>query len=171
MAEAIQPECRFVIKQIRGQLKMLNRHIAQIDKKIKELIKKEPELARRYEILISIKGIGPVTAITLIADLEELGACSSKEIAALVGVAPMNWDSGLLLGKRITKGGRSHVRSNLYMAAMSARNTNPDMKTFYDRLVGDGKKAMVALVAVMKKLVILANTLIREDRLWVEKYA
>ena len=119
------------------------------------------------EILLSVPGIGLVTAITLIASLDELGACTDKQIAALAGLAPMNRDSGMMRGQRHIKGGRQGVRNTLYMAAISAsRGCNPPMKTFYDRLIANGKKAKLALTAVMRKLVILANTLLKENREW-----
>ena len=102
----------------------------------------------------------------LIAEMTELGACSRTQIAALAGVAPMNWDSGLIRGRRIIKGGRASVRAVLYMAALSAIRTNPGLSAFYRRLVKSGKKPKIALTAVMRKLVVLTNTLIKEDRTW-----
>jgi transposase len=104
--------------------------------------------------------------MTMIAELDELGACSRGQIAALVGVAPMNWDSGRLRGRRIIKGGRRGVRSVLYMAALTATRCNPGLKKFYDHFIQNGKKPKVALTAVMRKLAILANILITENRTW-----
>ena len=102
----------------------------------------------------------------MIAELNELGKCSRTQIAALLGVAPMNWDSGLLRGRRIIKGGRAPLRAVIYMAAVAAIRANPDIKTFYQRLRDNGKKPKVALTAVMRKLVILANTLGNQNRTW-----
>jgi len=159
-----------VCKMLRAQQKMLERHIKRIDKEMESLIGTDEHLLRRYEILLSIPGIGAVTASQLLAEMLELGQCTGKQICALAGVAPMNWDSGQRRGKRAIKGGRQHIRNNLYMAALSACQHNDDLKAFYQRLInpqqGEGKKKKVALVAVMRKLLVLANTLIRNDRCW-----
>ncbi len=152
----------------------LNDHLRGIGKRIKRmecevitLIKADSALWRRHEILTSIPGIGPVVAVTLIALLDELGSCSAKQIAALVGVAPMNCDSGQMHGARRIRGGRPNVRSILYMAAVSAaRCVRSDLRVFYQGLINRGKPAKVALTAVIRKLAILANTLIAEDRTW-----
>ena len=161
-------ESAFLRRDLAQLLNSLNKHIASLEAEIMRLVSQDEELARRYQILISIPGIGPVVAASLVAGLAELGTCSEKEIAALVGVAPMNWDSGKMRGQRRIKGGRAQVRKRLYMAALSAaaRGANPDLKIFYDKLKARGKKTKVALTAVMRKLIILANTLIRENRLW-----
>ena len=155
-------------RELGNQLRNTERHIARLDKMIAATIASDPALARRYEILLSVPGIGTVAASALTALLDELGSCTNKQIAALVGVAPMNWDSGQMRGKRAIKGGRASVRKLLYMPAMVAatRNINPDLAAFYHRLIASGKPAKVALVAVMRKLVIIANRLVAEDRLW-----
>lgn len=144
------------------------RHIARLDRMIAATIAADPELARRYEILMSVPGIGAVAASGLTTLLDELGDCTDKQIAALVGVAPMNWDSGQMRGKRVIKGGRASVRKLLYMPAMVAatRNINPDLAALYRRLIARAKPAKVAIVAVMRKLVIIANALVAQDRLW-----
>lgn len=159
-------EHRLAGRQLRARLKMTKRHIKALETEIHKLIAASPALVRRADILASIPGIGSVGVMTLIAELEELGACSRTQIAALTGVAPMNWDSGQLRGRRIIKGGRAHVRSVLYMAAVAATRCNPGLKAFYRRLIETGKKPKVALTAVMRKLVILANSLITENRKW-----
>ena len=153
---------------LRSQIKMMERHIKKLEEKMMELIKTVPTLKRHYEILCSMPGIGEITATCLLSDLPELGACSAEQIAALAGLAPMNWDSGDMRGKRMIKAGRKTVRNSLYMSAMSAKCCNPDMVMFFDRLVQNGKKKKVALVAVMRKQVVLANALIRDNRLWTE---
>lgn len=157
-----------VLKRIlKSQLKSLERKIEQLEREVMARMQADPVLSRRYDILTSIPGIGPVVAMTLIAFLDELGCCNPKQIAALVGVAPMNWDSGLMRGQRHIRGGRARVRNALYMSAVSAaRSTKSDQKIFYDRLRANGKPAKLALTAVIRKLAILANTLIIEDRQW-----
>ena len=157
---------RLVAGQLRTQIAMLERHIKALGLATARAIKNDPTLAGLYRILVSIPGIGAVTATTLIAELNELGRCSRTEIAALLGVAPMNWDSGQMRGRRIIKGGRAPLRAALYMAAVSAIRCNPDLKAFYQRLRDNGKCPKLALTAVMRKLVILANTLVKEDRTW-----
>ncbi len=138
---------------------------------IRKIIASDEALMRRYDILVSIPGIADITAMGLIGLLSELGTCTDKEIAALVGVAPMNWDSGEMRGRRAIRGGRAAVRKLLYMPAMVAvgRGVNADLQTFYERLRANAKPAKVALVAVMRKLIILANTLIFENRKWAPK--
>ena len=161
-----------VLKRLlKRQLAFAERQLRELEKAIAALIAAEQRLKRRCEILTSIKGIGPVAAATLVACLAELGLLSGGQIALLAGVAPVNCDSGEMRGKRHIRGGRAHVRKVLYMAAIAAARSNPDMKTFYTRLRAAGKAAKVALTAVMRKLVILANTLIREDRHWVPTHA
>lgn len=156
-----------VVKRcLKSQIKMMKRHIEKLEEEILELIKTIPTLMRRYDILCSIPGIGDVTASCLLSDLPELGQCSAEQIAALAGLAPMNWDSGDMRGKRMIKAGRKTVRNSLYMSAMAAKRANPDMAGFFDRLVQNGKKKKVALIAVMRKQAVLANALIRDDRLW-----
>ncbi len=159
-------EHRLAGRQVRARLVMIERHLKALEAAIHEIIVANPALAQRAAILMSIPGVGPIAAMTMIAELGELGACSRTEIAALTGVAPMNWDSGQLRGRRIIKGGRAHVRAVLYMAAVAAIRCNPSLKAFYKRLAEKGKKPKVALTAVMRKLVIIANALITENRLW-----
>lgn len=159
-------EHRLVGRQLRARIAMIERHLKALEAAIHEIIAAHPALAQRAAILMSIPGVGPIAAMTMIADLGELGTCSRTEIAALTGVAPMNWDSGQLRGRRIIKGGRAHVRAVLYMAAVAAIRCNPSLKAFYKRLIEKGKKPKVALTAVMRKLVIIANALITENRVW-----
>ena len=165
-AAAESPVLKRLIKR---HLALAARSIAALEKAIAALIASQVQLKRRFEILASIKG--PVAATTLVACLSELGLLTSGKIAMLAGVAPINCDSGEMRGQRHIKGGRAHVRSVLYMAAISAARCNPDLKSFYARLRAGGKAAKVALTAVMRKLVILANTLIRENRHWVPAHA
>ncbi len=122
----------------------------------------------KNRILQSIPGIGPIVSQTLLIDLPELGMLNRREIAALVGVAPINRDSGQFRGKRTTWGGRSRVRSALYMAALVAARHNPTIKTFYRRLRDAGKPAKVALTACMRKLLTILNTMIANGTPWKE---
>lgn len=147
-------------------IEAMQQHIDRLEKEIEQRIKADATLKHRRAILTSIPGIGPVVAAALLADLDELGACSNKAAAMLVGLAPIARESGQTSGKRHIRGGRGQLRAVLYMAAVSARTHNPQLKQFYDRLVAAGKEGKVALTAVMRKLVVLANTLIRENRTW-----
>lgn len=156
---------------LKVQLEACAKLIASIEAAVAALLAKDAGLKRRFEILASIKGVGPVLAATLAACLPELGMLDGKQIAALAGVAPMNCDSGDMRGQRRIKGGRAPVRNALYMGAVTASRCNPDLKAFFCRLREAGKAAKLALTAVMRKLVRLANTLIREDRLWTPKHA
>jgi transposase len=148
--------------------------IARIEKEIARLIKTDPGLERRYKIVLSIPGIGPVAAAALVIELSELGTCSSKQAAMLAGLAPIACESGESKGARHIRGGRANVRRSIYMAAVSAISHNKPLKAFYERLTGAGKQPKVALTAVMRKLVVIANTLITQDRFWeaeAPKYA
>jgi transposase len=161
-----------VLKRLlKAQLEAQARLLEALKNAIAALLAKDAGLHRRYELLTSIKGIGPIVAVTLVACLSELGVLAGAQLAALAGVAPINCDSGERRGQRHIKGGRAHVRSALYMAAVSAIRCNPDLKAFNARLRAAGKAPKVALTAVMRKLVLLANTLIREDRHWMPKHA
>ena len=145
---------------------MAERHLAALDAEIRQLLRREPELKHRFEILTSIPGIGLISAATMIAELDELGQVNAPQIAALVGVAPMNCDSGAMRGQRRIRGGRSSVRNTLYMAALAAVRSNRDFAAFYERLRNNGKPFKVAITAVIRKLAIIANTLITENRKW-----
>lgn len=152
---------------LQGVVDSLDTEIDGLDAKISNTIEVDAELAHREKILRSIPGIGKVTATLLCAEMPELGSLHRREAAALVGVAPFPDDSGKWAGLRRIKGGRTAVRNVLYMAAMVAVKYNPDMKKFYEHLkVHKGKKHKVAVVAVMRKMIILANVLLREDRMW-----
>ncbi len=117
---------------------------------------------------MSIPAIGIITAMTLLADMPELGALNDKQAASLMGVAPIARDSGAFKGKRHIRGGRALVRQAVYMAALVATRFNPDMKRKYKTLIEKGKPPKLALTAIMRKLIILANALIRDNRTWTE---
>jgi transposase len=164
-------QAAFLRKELRGRLKGLEGHVARLETEIAARIAADPALARRYEILLSIPGVGPGVAANLLIDLAELGTLNRHAIAALAGVAPFADDSGDATGQRHIRGGRAGPRRALYWAALSAARHNPDLSAFYKRLRERGKKPKLALTAVMRKLVILANTLLKENRLWVDHCA
>ena len=153
--------------------RLLDSTIADLDQRLLELetaiqayIKSSAELTRRDRILRSIPGIGPITSAMLCATMPELGAVGPRKAASLCGLAPFNDDSGKRSGPRRIKRGRFTPRRTLYMAATTAIQRNPDMKRTYERLVAKGKEHKVALVAVMRKLVVLTDALLRADRTW-----
>lgn len=142
------------------------RHIERLDAEIGARIDAVPALRRRAEIMTSIPGIGPVTAHALIAGLDELGRCSGKQAAMLAGLAPVANDSGTRTGHRSIRAGRAAPRRALYMAALSACRYNPHLSLFAKTLRAAGKPSKVILVAVMRKLLVLANALITQNRTW-----
>jgi transposase len=151
--------------------KALQADIALLDRHIAEFIDASTELKARNAILRSMKGVGPVLAHTLLALLPELGELTRKQIAALVGVAPFEDQSGKRQGVRFIQGGRAAVRAPLYMAALVAGTHNPVIKPFRDRLRQAGKKPKVAIVAVMRKLITTLNALVRDGVKWQPKTA
>ena len=148
------------------RLARLKADLLLLDKRLAEMIAADPDLACRYERLTSMPGVGPVLAFTLLAMLPELGRISRKQIAALVGLAPYDFDSGKLRGHRSIYGGRMPVRNVLYMAALSACRYNPALKAFRDRLAAAGKKPKVIIVAVMRKMITTLNAMLRDSVLW-----
>lgn len=154
------------LQSIKRLIKLFSQEIERLEKKINELIASDSTLQEKVNRLITVKGFGPIVALTLTADLPELGTLSHKEISALVGVAPFCRDSGAMKGKRSIWGGRSSARSALYMAALSAIHHNPPIKAFYERLLQKGKAKKTALVACMRKLLIVANSMIRNNADW-----
>jgi len=142
---------------------VLKAEIKRLDQEIMKFMKEHADFGEQEKLLRSAKSIGPVTAATLLADLPELGKLDRKEIAALVGVAPMNQDSGKKRGYRKTKGGRPDVRSVLYMSALSAIRYNPVIKAQYDQLVKRGKLKKVAITACMRKMLTILNAMMRDQ--------
>ena len=147
---------------------LLARQIDAFDQRIRELITSDPDTDRRYRILTSIPGIGPVSAAALCCWMPELGSIGNRQAAALLGVAPFARESGLQKGTRRIRGGRRRPRNVLYMAALTAMRHNPDLQRVFLRLTAAGKSHKVALVAIMRKLVVLANALLRDGRPWAE---
>jgi transposase len=149
-ANLVQESCRVMIDTINQQVQL-------ITEQINAFIEQDPGLKIKKEILKSIPGIGDITANELLVLLPELGTLSRRQIASLAGVAPMANDSGTFKGYRATGYGRSDIKPILFMAAMAARNSNSSLKSFYNRLIEAGKKKMVALTALMRKIIVIAN--------------
>lgn len=152
--------------QLESHIQWLQTEIAQLNDQLRNLILACPLWQAKEKILASVPGVGPVTTLTLLADLPELGTLNRQRIAALVGLAPINKDSGKLKGKRRIFGGRASVRCVLYMAALSASKSNPVIRDFYLRLLAKGKAKKVALTACMRKLLTILNALIRDQKPW-----
>lgn len=173
MTERIRLKCRFqqqdiplLKRQTKALLAHVDRQIAGLDVEVAALIGQQTESQGKMDILTSIPGIGKLTAFVILALLPEIGGLDRKNVASLAGVAPMTRASGQWVGKAYIKGGRRQLRHALYMPALTATRFNPDLKTMYDQLRGAGKPAKVAIVAVMRKLVELANALVKADRKW-----
>lgn len=160
-----------VSESVQCHITYLERMLSEIDSDIDQALESSPIWQVKNDLLRSVKGVGPVVSRTLLADLPELGHLSRQEIAKLVGVAPLNDDSGKRNGQRHCWGGRSNVRSALYMAALSAKRWNPTLKKFYDQLISRGKAKKVALTACMRKLLTILNAMIKQNKPWDEKLA
>ena len=152
-----------VVKLNRSLINQIKKQIEKLDLLIKEHIEQSPRLSAKAEKLTSIKGVGLRTAALLLAQMPELGQLNRREVAALVGVAPFNRDSGKMRGKRAIYGGRRPVRHGLYMAALVAARHNPILRQFYLRLRATGKPAKVALTATMRKLLIVLNSALKPN--------
>lgn len=155
-----------VLDDVEAHLRWLDEHIAEIDRELDGRIRSSPAWRAKDDLLAGVPGIGPVLRRTLLAGLPELGQVSGRTIAALVGLAPRADDSGQRAGIRRITGGRRQVRAVLYMAALSARRYNPTLEALADRLKAAGKKPKVILVAVARKLLVIANALIRNGTPW-----
>ena len=140
--------------------------MARVDNDLHERLKQSPVWRAKDELLRSVPGVGPVLSMTLLASLPELGKLNRKQIAALVGVAPLNRDSGDRRGTRTIWGGRADVRRGLYMASVTAIRCNPVIRDFWERLRKAGKKPKLALVACMRKLLVTLNAMIRSGIPW-----
>jgi transposase len=157
---------KVVLTQMRARLRQVERQIDQIDLELQRLVTKDPGLARRYEILMSVPGIGPIAAVAMIAEMPELGDMTGKEAASLAGLAPITRESGKWKGRSKIGGGRRGLRTMLYMQALVSIRYNTELGQVYRALSDAGKPAKVAITAVMRKLLVLANALIRDDRKW-----
>lgn len=158
------PRTFYVSESIQLIVDVLKKELAGITKQIEELITLDPVLKQKQTTLRTIPGIGPIIANELITLLPELGKLNRREIAALVGLAPLANDSGQFRGYRRTSHGRQGVKPLLFLAAMAARNSHSSLKTYYESLIGRGKLKMVALVALMRKIIIMANARLKDDQ-------
>lgn len=164
MPEALQPSIDRIIET-------LDREIASLELLIQNAVEQHAAWRHKRDLLTSMPGIGLSVASTLIGDLPELGSLSRRQIAALTGVAPFNRDSGTFRGKRRIRGGRAHSRTALYLSAMVAIRYNPQIKTFYQRLVQTGKHKKVALTACIRKIVTALNAMLRDNKPWQSSFA
>lgn len=155
---------KFVMKSHRRFIKELEKQIETIDQAIDELIESDNDLGGKTRRLQEVKGVGKLTAVKLLAEMPELGTLNRKEAGAIAGLAPINRDSGTFRGKRFIGGGRPAVRKALYMAALVASRYNETMKSFYNRLIEQGKPKKVAITAVMRKLIVLLNAAIKNPQ-------
>jgi transposase len=159
MGRALESSCRRILRE-------LDQEVARIEKRLEACIEKESAWSEKKALLKTAPGIGDTMVYTLLADLPELGSMTNKQAAALVGVAPLNRDSGKMRGKRRINGGRYGVRTTLYMATLSATLCNPVIKDFYHQLIAKGKHAKVALTACMRKFIIMLNAMMRDNCEW-----
>jgi transposase len=153
-------------RQNARRLAAVERDLRALDEAIAAVIAADESLARAAAILVSIPGISAVTAAAVLAEMPELGSLKPSAAASLGGLAPMTRQSGKWQGRAAIRGGRAGLRRALYMAALTASRFNPDLKAVFDRLVAAGKAPKLALTAVMRKLLLLANALLRDDRKW-----
>jgi transposase len=157
---------RLVKKSLKAHITYLERELRMTDTDLGEMVRNSPAWRERDELLQSVPGVGPVLSRTLLADLPELGRLSRREIAKLVGVAPLSRDSGTMRGRRFVQGGRATVRGVLYMGALVATKRNAVIRAFYQRLVTAGKPKKLALVACMRKLLTMLNVMVRTHTRW-----
>lgn len=153
-------------KSLQHIIRLLEKELNDIQDVLQQSIQSNADYERKNKLLQSVKGVGAVVAAHLMAELPELGQLKAKQISALVGLAPMNHDSGKLRGRRAIRGGRACVRRTLYMATLVATRHNPTIKAFYQRLCSSGKKKKIALTACMHKLLIIMNAMIKSNQPW-----
>jgi len=156
---APHPDVAVLIKQ---HIEVLSEHIRLIEDPLRELIREHADLAVRFNRLVAVNSFGLITALSLLAYIPELGTVSDNQAAALAGLAPYNRDSGTMKGKRVIHGGRARIRRALYMPAVGASHCNPVFKEVYQRLIANGKPGKVAITAIMRKMVVLANRLMAD---------
>jgi transposase len=159
-----QARTKVLSENVLNVITFLDKQIQSIDTDIDDQIKKSPLWSEKNKLLTTFKGVGPVTTKTLMAYLPELGEVDRQKISSLAGLAPFNKDSGKMRGKRMIAGGRAIVRKALYMAAITAAKHNDAIRPFYQRLIGAGKPAKVALTACMRKILVILNAMVRENR-------
>ena len=161
---------RTLQENVQQHIEWLQTELKALESEIEQCIQQCPAWKEKEVLLLSVPGVGPVTASTLLAELPELGTRNRQQIAALVGVAPLNHDSGKKRGKRRVFGGRASVRRTLYMATLVATKFNPVIRAFYERLLARGKEKKVALTACMRKLLVILNAMIRDNHAWRPTY-
>jgi transposase len=154
------------LADIEAHIEYLDKRLQQINSEIEELTQNNQQWIDKVNLLKTTPGIGPVISTTLVSDLPELGKLTAKQISRLVGVAPINHDSGQHKGKRMINGGRAHVRATLYMGAVVAMRHNPVIKAFYERLVSRGKSKKLALTACVHKMLVILNAMVRDNLPW-----
>lgn len=159
MGKALDASCRRIIRT-------LDAEIERMEKRLAHHVEEQAEWAYKHSLLKSAPGVGNTLIYTLLADLPELGTLNNREISALVGVAPINRDSGRQRGKRRIQGGRASIRTVLYMATLSATQCNPVIKAFYKKLISQGKHKKVAITACMRKLITILNTMVKNKTEW-----
>jgi len=159
MGKAFEVSCKRIIR-------CLDAEVARMEKRLAKHVQDQAEWTEKQAILKTAPGVGDTLTYTLLADLPELGTLTNREVSALVGVAPMNRDSGKLRGKRRVQGGRASVRTVLYMATLSATQCNPVIRSFYRQLVAQGKHKKVAITACMRKFIIMLNAMVRDKTEW-----
>jgi len=157
---------RPIQRQIDQHVRWLRAQLGAVEKDLAQTLRESPVWREKDDLLRSVPGVGPVLTTTLLGDVPELGQLNRKQIAALIGVAPLNRDSGTYRGRRAVWGGRAHVRATLYMATLTAARYNPVIRAFYERLVAAGKPKKVALTACMRKLLTILNALIARRTAW-----
>lgn len=159
-----------IVRQIDTHIKWLQKRLTEADDDLRGHIEASPLWKAKDDLLQSAPGIGPATSMTLLAALPELGSLNRRQIAALVGVAPINKDSGKFQGRRATQGGRANVRCVLFMATLAGVRFNPVLAQFYKRLIAAGKPKIVAIVACMRKLLTILNTMVKANTPWNTEY-
>jgi transposase len=152
-------------------MKAFDKELENIEAKITDYIDQSPNLKQKSDLLQTMPGIGQTTAFALVSLLPELGRLNRRQIAALVGLAPINRDSGIFRGKRMTSGGRREVRTRLYMPTLVATQHNPVIRDYYQRLLKKGKPRLVAVVACMRKIFVILNAMIAKNQPWTQNYA
>ncbi len=158
-------------RQSKARLGQIKRQLAELEDALLELARQCPKRSRAFDILCSIPGLGRITAVAILVECPEIGTLTRKQIASLAGLAPMTRQSGQWRGTAFIQGGRKFLRDALYMPALVAARFNPDLRQKYHAMIADGKPAKVALTALMRKLIELANALVRQDREWTPKTA
>lgn len=150
-------------------LTVINNQLTKIDNKMAKLIEQCDEYKVKNDIIQSVPGVGNVVAFSLLSNMPELGYISNKEAAALVGVAPINRESGTFKGKRMIRGGRHQIRTVMFMSMMSAMQCNPVFKATYQRLVAAGKPKKIAIIACVRKMIVILNSMVRDGVYWDPK--